>query len=113
VDAREMDGPGGPARSDSGGDVVRPRRRLDLVVEPLDDEIVVHQPGSGEAHVLNPTAAFVWEQCDGAHADAEIAALLVGRYGVDDERALSDVRACLDRLAGLGLLAADDAAQRA
>jgi PqqD family protein of HPr-rel-A system len=81
---------------------------LDVTTDPLDDDaVVLHRPGSGEAHVLNATAALVWEHCNGRRTADDIASVLVDRYGVDPSRARADVLACLARLAELGVLAYD------
>jgi hypothetical protein len=40
-------------------------RRADLIVEEFECETVIYDQATNEAHCLNPTAAFVWQRCDG------------------------------------------------
>ncbi len=51
-------------------------RRDNLVVQEMPDEILVYDLKQHEAHVLNQTAAFVWNHCDGQTTAAEIATLI-------------------------------------
>ncbi len=66
----------------------------------LQDEIVVYDVRSHQAHCLNPTAAFVFRHTDGRRTAGEIAALL--GTGADEDL----VHAALDQLAEAGLLEA-------
>jgi len=45
-------------------------------VEKLDDEVCVYDLERKVVHNLNPTAALVWEQCDGSTSPAQIAQTL-------------------------------------
>jgi hypothetical protein len=49
-------------------------RREGLIVETLGDELLVYDTDTGRAHSLNPVAAAVWQECDGARSAAAIAA---------------------------------------
>jgi hypothetical protein len=40
-------------------------RSSDLIVEPIDEELLVFDTERQLAHSLNPTAARVWQACDG------------------------------------------------
>jgi hypothetical protein len=40
-------------------------RKDDLVVEPLEDELLVYDITADKAHCLNAMAALVWQHCDG------------------------------------------------
>lgn len=51
-------------------------RREELVVQEMTDEVLVYDLKSNKAHCLNPTAAFVWDHCDGQTGAAEIALLM-------------------------------------
>jgi len=60
----------------------RPRTRAEgLLVEQVNDEIVVFDTESREAHCLSPLAAVVFDQCDGGVSPEEIAARATGRLG--------------------------------
>lgn len=48
------------------------KRRDGLVVENIHDEVLVLSPERGEATALNPSAAKVFELCDGEHSLEQI-----------------------------------------
>jgi hypothetical protein len=53
----------------------RPRARADdLLVEPIEHELLVCDVRSDSAHVLNETAALVWRACDGRRTASELEA---------------------------------------
>jgi hypothetical protein len=86
----------------------RPRARSsDLLIRPLEDELLVYDLAGHEAHCLNRPAALVWERCDGKRTVAELAALLQTELGdhVDEDV----VRAALAELDRRGLLDEDRA----
>lgn len=48
------------------GAVVAPSARtVDVLIQPLSDEVLVYDLQRDRAHCLNPMAAQVWQQCDG------------------------------------------------
>ncbi len=51
-------------------------RKQGLVIQELPDEVLVYDLDRDRAHCLNPTAAFVWQRCDGKHTTAQIARTL-------------------------------------
>jgi hypothetical protein len=52
-----------------------PRARTDdLLVEPMEHEVLVCDVRSDSAHVLNETAALVWRACDGQRTASELEA---------------------------------------
>jgi len=51
-------------------------RTEELIVQEVGGETLVYDLKSNHAHCLNPTAAFVWRQCDGRNSMEEIARLL-------------------------------------
>jgi hypothetical protein len=68
----------------------------------MDDELLVCDVPSDAAHLLNETAARVWEACDGERDLAELAAYC----NLDRDT----VTLALDRLSACGLLEADEPA---
>lgn len=50
-----------------------PCRRHRIVARPAGSDIVLYDAARGRLHVLNPTAAFVWDLCDGSHSTRDIA----------------------------------------
>ncbi len=90
-----------------------PKRRTDLVVERTGREVLVYSSAErgaaaesgGAIHALNPTAALIWDRCDGAHSLAEIARAVRAQFAVPADRDLVvDVQQTVERLRGQGLL---------
>jgi PqqD family protein of HPr-rel-A system len=71
---------------------------------PLDDELVVFDSRSGEAFVLNTTAAFIWTICDGSRTVSGIRSEFAYKYGLDARQARADVADFLLQLGGSELL---------
>jgi PqqD family protein of HPr-rel-A system len=71
----------------------------------LDEDLVVYEPRTGQAFVLNASAAQIWALCDGDRSVAGIAEAMASRYQLDRRQALADVRACVEDLVRAGVLA--------
>lgn len=83
----------------------RARNGDDLLVHPLDDEIVVYDAERHDAHKLNRTAALVWRSCDGSRTVGDLTSLIRDEINSDaDETA---VLHALDVLREARLLADD------
>lgn len=53
-----------------------PKKSDKVYVEAIDQELCVYDWERQKMHTLNPTAALVWQQCDGQTAPAQMAARL-------------------------------------
>ncbi len=62
-------------------DMTLPLRR-DLPSRQTGDELLVRDPASGQVHFLNPTAAVIWQSCDGATSVQACAEALRARFAV-------------------------------
>jgi PqqD family protein of HPr-rel-A system len=82
-----------------------PRPVAEVSGHLLDDELVLFDRRSGQAFVLNPTGAQVWELCDGSRTLAVVAKTLADRYDLPAAQALADVGELVDALEQAGLLA--------
>ena len=62
-------------------------RQTGLIIQETGDELLVYDSETNQANCLNPTAAFVWKNCDGNKSASEIAELFQKRFGtkVDDD----------------------------
>jgi len=76
----------------------------DVVWRKIGDEIVVITDDGRSVHVLNKTAAHVWEMCNGEARVDTIADSLCERFEVTQGEAKADVRTILEKLETLGLL---------
>jgi hypothetical protein len=86
----------------------RLRRADNVISREIDNEIVVIKDNGLAVHVLNKTAARIWEMCDGELGPDEIAARLCERYDVSLETARDDTRKALSRMMEKGLLKLTD-----
>ncbi len=59
----------------------QPRRRTDLISTALPDGLFVFDPVQVRAHALNPSAAMVWERCDGTRTIEEISRAIRDELG--------------------------------
>jgi hypothetical protein len=79
-------------------------RNEDLVWRRIEDEIVVIGNDGLAVHMLNKSAAYIWEQCDGTKSLDEIAVGLCEHFEVTPEEARADVQAAINKLEGMGLI---------
>ncbi len=87
-------------------DAVRPRRADNLREEAHGKELALRPTPidpRGPVFRLNEPATLIWRNIDGRRTVNDLAALLVGRYGVAQARARADTRACLQAFSGAGL----------
>jgi len=83
----------------------KPSQRSDIILQEIGDEVFLYDPSKGILHVLNPTAIFVWKQCDGEHTMTEIEENLRDTFQVADEIELhSDVMEIVQTFTNLGVL---------
>jgi hypothetical protein len=76
----------------------------DVIWRGIDDDIVVVKDDGQKVHVLNKTAARIWEMFGEGLEPDEIAANLSERYDVSLEQASTDVKNSITRMLELGLL---------
>lgn len=81
-----------------------PTRREGITVQRIGDETVLHDGGSKLAHVVNQSAAWIWDRIDGTSSTDDIADQLVREFDVPTEIARRDVVAVTDEFRRLGLL---------
>ena len=68
-----------------------PERAPDIIEYGVEEEVVLYDPRSDTAHVLNPTAAVVWWLCDGDHKVKDIARELGDLYDKEPDSVRPDV----------------------
>lgn len=62
----------------------------DVSTFPLDDELVLYDGRTGEAHILNRTGAYIWQRCDGTHTINQLAREVASVYRIPRRQALAD-----------------------
>jgi len=80
------------------------RRDNELPFQKLDEETIVLDPRRREVHLLNETAARLWELLASPRSVDEIAATLGEEYDVGEAELREAVVECLEGLASKGLL---------
>ena len=76
----------------------------DIIWRRIGDEIVVIKDDGLSTHVLNKTAAHIWEMCDADCGLDEIVASLCERFDVNQEVASADIKEVVEKLAQIGIL---------
>jgi len=79
-------------------------RAEDVIWRRVDDKIVVIKDAGLAIHVLNKTAAMIWEMYDGERSVDEIAQRLVERFDVPFDEACRDIEEIVEKLIKLGLM---------
>ncbi len=82
----------------------RPKVRPDLLAEVVEDDLVVLVPETDQVHLLNTTAAAIYELCSGTRSASQIAGELRRVVGASAEEIEHDVNRVLEELAEKGLL---------
>ena len=82
-----------------------PIHNSDILLQEAGEETLLYSPEGRAVHVLNPTARFVWDRCDGQHSVGDLAQALREQFGVAPVHDVEgDVRRTLGTFAEKGLL---------
>ncbi len=79
-------------------------RNENIIWRKIGDEIVLLKNDGLAVHVLNKTAAHIWEKCDGKSDIDTIAASLCDRFEVTADEARGDILDTVQKLEGMGLV---------
>lgn len=81
-------------------------RAADIIWRRIGDEVavIVIKDDGHSLHILNKTAAHIWEMCSGNYEPDEIATSLCKRFDVTLEETKVDVLDTLHKLVGMNLL---------
>lgn len=82
------------------------RRDGELPFQKLDEETIVVDPKRREVHLLNETAARIWELLASPRSLDDLTATLGDEYDVGEDELRTAIVECVDGLASKGLLAA-------
>ena len=78
--------------------------RSDVTLQRVGKEAILHDAAAGRTHVINATAARVWELCDGRSMD-DLLRTFAEPYGRQPEEVRADVERVIDGFRQLGLFA--------
>lgn len=85
-----------------------PRRRSDVLELDMGDGSILYNHDSSLVHHLNPSAAVVWQLCDGRATVAALSADIAGEYRLPLKQVQAEVAGLVAELDALGLV--EDAA---
>ena len=77
--------------------------RGDVTLQRVGREAILHDARSGQAHVINASAANVWELCDGRSSE-DLLIAFAEPYGLAPDVVRADVERVLAGFRELGLL---------
>jgi Coenzyme PQQ synthesis protein D (PqqD) len=75
----------------------RPTIAEGLDVNETDDGLIIYQESTDRVHHLNPTAAVVFELCDGTRSAQDIARLVAETFALADSPE-AETQACIEDL---------------
>ncbi len=80
-----------------------------LAARQAGSDVLLRDPASGTVHFLSPTAALVWNCCDGQTTVETCAARMRASFKIKPDADLTaDIRETVDGFQRLGLLREDD-----
>lgn len=88
--------------------VAAPRPHHRVVSSVLDDQLALFHLDTRRLHLLNGSAAAIWDALDGADTIGDLTVQLGDRYEVDPLAIRRDVEAAIDQFRADGLLRIDD-----
>ncbi|MGA2117480.1 MAG: PqqD family protein [Bryobacteraceae bacterium] len=80
-----------------------PKRVDGLDINPAEDGYIIYQPELDRVHFLNATATLILELCNGNNSKEQIADLIRGAYGLEENPA-DAVEETLAKMKAEGLL---------
>ena len=80
------------------------KKRTDLLVEEIEDEVVIYDPRTHRVHHLNPMASIIWELFDVSVSPQEIVKEIVDSLNAESQKVEKDVQETLKHLQKKGLL---------
>ena len=84
-----------------------PKKRENLVVQAVDNEVLILDLESNQIHQLNSSAGFLWNVYNDASTLERLQSIYAAHYDVASATAEADVRNVLDQLLSIGLLIPD------
>ena len=85
-------------------DVQLPTPSKDVSLQRVGQEAILHDRRNGRAHVINESAAQIWELCDGQHTLDQIVSAFAAVYGLPAADVQADVQYILAKFHELRVL---------
>jgi len=80
------------------------RRDSELPFQRLDEETIVVDPRNREVHLLNETAARIWELLSAPRSLNELVHILADEYDADGDELRAAITDCVSGLSDKGLV---------
>ncbi len=74
------------------------KKRSDLLVEEIEEEVIIYDPRTHRVHHLNPMASIIWELFDVSVSPQEIVKEIVDVLKTDSSTVEKDVQETLKQL---------------
>ncbi len=81
-----------------------PVRSSAVTLERVGEEAILHDREHGRVHVVNGSAARLWELCDGQATVDEIVVTFAASYGAGPDAVRADVEAAVATFRDLGVV---------
>ena len=94
-----MGGGGSPSRNGAA-----PARSSAVTLERVGQEAILHDRERGRVHVVNGSAARLWELCDGQATVEEIVFAFAASFGAGPDAVRADVEAAVAQFRELGVV---------
>ena len=85
-------------------DLQSPTPNTDVSLQRVGQEAILHDHHNGRAHVINESAAQIWELCDGATTLDQIVSAFAAAYALPAADVQADVQYILARFHDLGVI---------
>jgi Coenzyme PQQ synthesis protein D (PqqD) len=73
-------------------DLQSPTPNTDVSLQRVGQEAILHDRRNGRAHVINESAAQIWELCDGKHTFDQIVSAFAAAYALPAADVRADVQ---------------------
>jgi PqqD family protein of HPr-rel-A system len=83
---------------------LKPKARADLTFVQIEDEAILYDPESVRLHHLNPSAALIFQLCDGSGTVKELARDIAEELGLPQDDILRQVRRVVGHFKHSGIL---------
>jgi PqqD family protein of HPr-rel-A system len=85
-------------------DIPSPTPNKDVSLQRVGQEAILHDRRNGRAHVINESAAQIWELCDGQNTLHQIVSAFAATYMLQASDVQADVQDILAKFHELGVL---------
>ena len=82
----------------------QPEKAADVLELDMEDGYILFNHDSSLVHHLNPSAAIIWQLCDGTATISELAADIAAEFRVDERQTVKQLTGVIAELDALGLV---------